>query len=420
MPRRAFSLTLGLAFLFFAAVTAGLILALPEESDPLAASFAAPPDSARPWVYWMWMDGNLTQEGITADLEAMKTAGIGGVVICEVSVGIPRGPVEFMSPEWRRLFDHVVREAERLGLEITLNAGPGWTGSGGPWVKPEDSMQHMVASAVEVVGPARVDARSSPAVRRPAFFGEDSIPPALRETVNEFYLDAAVLAFPTPADGPTIADIDEKALYIRAPYSSQLGVKPFFPAPAGFPAVPDGAAIDSSRIVDLSESSIPPRQSGLGCSARALDHHPLRPDEHRGQYPARARSRLGARMRQAGHGRSRRPFRRVRRAAAPGNRSAPDRREGRLDDDPHRQLGDGGAELDRRLSAMNFGGGADTTPGLIFPRTPAGSSGAWRSPSAFSGTCGKPPRSWSSKTMPSISKSSAGGTVSASPSSRTT
>ena len=76
------------------------------------------------------MDGNLTQEGITADLEAMKAAGLGGVVICEVSVGIPRGPVEFMSPEWRRLFVHVVREAERLGLEITLNAGPGWTGSG--------------------------------------------------------------------------------------------------------------------------------------------------------------------------------------------------------------------------------------------------------------------------------------------------
>ncbi|NTV82061.1 MAG: hypothetical protein HGA24_11645 [Candidatus Aminicenantes bacterium] len=84
----------------------------------------------------MWMDGNLTRAGITADLEAMRAAGLGGVVICEVNVGVPRGPVEFMSPEWRVLFKHVVREAERLGLEVTLNAGPGWTGSGGPWVGP--------------------------------------------------------------------------------------------------------------------------------------------------------------------------------------------------------------------------------------------------------------------------------------------
>ncbi|MGA2362612.1 MAG: glycosyl hydrolase [Candidatus Aminicenantales bacterium] len=92
-------------------------------SDPLARGFAAPPGEARPWVYWMWMDGNLSREGITADLEAMKSAGIGGAIICEVNVGVPRGSVEFMSPEWRRFFKHVVIEAERLGLEITLNAG---------------------------------------------------------------------------------------------------------------------------------------------------------------------------------------------------------------------------------------------------------------------------------------------------------
>lgn len=109
--------------------------------DDLAEGFLRPPDSTRPWVYWMWMDGNLSREGITADLEAMRKAGLGGVVICEVSVGVPRGPVQFMSPEWRKLFAHVVSEAERLGLEITLNAGPGWTGSGGPWVRPEQSMR---------------------------------------------------------------------------------------------------------------------------------------------------------------------------------------------------------------------------------------------------------------------------------------
>ena len=126
------------------------------------------------------MDGNLTREGITADFEALKRAGIGGVIMMEVDVGIPRGPVQFMSPEWRALFKHAVTEAERLGLQITLNAGPGWTGSGGPWVKPEQSMQHLVASAVEVAGPTHFDEVLPRPQRRPAFFGDGACRPSWR------------------------------------------------------------------------------------------------------------------------------------------------------------------------------------------------------------------------------------------------
>ncbi len=128
MSRRHFPSLALFIFMALTAVACGRGPAGRAPSDDLAAAFAHPPDSARPWAYWMWMDGNLTREGITADLEAMRAAGLGGVVICEVNVGVPRGPVEFMSPEWRRLFKHVVREAERLGLEITLNAGPGLDG----------------------------------------------------------------------------------------------------------------------------------------------------------------------------------------------------------------------------------------------------------------------------------------------------
>lgn len=225
----------------------------PETADPLSAGFAHPPDSARPWAYWMWMDGNLDREGITADLEAMRAAGLGGVVICEVNVGVPRGPVEFMSPEWRGLFKHVVKEAERLGLEVTLNAGPGWTGSGGPWVKPEQSMQHIVAAAVEAKGPSRFEGVLPRPARRPAFFGEGGLPAEIKKTMDDFYRDVAVLAFPTPAKGPLISDIEEKALYVRAPYSSQPGVRPFLPSPAEFPGLPAGAAIDPARIIDLSD-----------------------------------------------------------------------------------------------------------------------------------------------------------------------
>ncbi|MBI3852838.1 MAG: glycosyl hydrolase [Verrucomicrobia bacterium] len=220
----------------------------------LAASFAAPPPAAaRPWVYWMWMDGNLSRGGLTADLEAMQRAGIGGVIIMEVDVGIPKGPVKFMSAEWRQLFKHVVAEAERLGLQITLNAGPGWTGSGGPWVKPEQSMQHLVASAVEVSGPTNFNALLPRPIPRKPYFGTGGLPTELLKAQNEFYRDVAVLALPTPVGDERIADIDHKALYVRDPFSSMPGVKPFIPAPAEFPASPRGATIASGGILDLTD-----------------------------------------------------------------------------------------------------------------------------------------------------------------------
>src|SRR5512136_2375532 len=145
------------ALVAFAAGSVFLPLLAAGATPELADGFRHPPAAARPWTYWFVMDGNLSREGITADFEAMKRAGIGGVIMMEVDVGIPRGPVKFMTPEWRAFFKHAVAEAERLGLQITLNAGPGWTGSGGPWVEPEQSMQHLVASSVEVAGPRHFD-----------------------------------------------------------------------------------------------------------------------------------------------------------------------------------------------------------------------------------------------------------------------
>ena len=226
---------------------------LPAHAANLERDFAHPPAAARPWVYWMWMDGNLSREGLTADLEAMQRAGIGGVIIMEVDVGIPKGPVKFMSDEWRQLFAHVVAEAERLGLQITLNAGPGWTGSGGPWVKPEQSMQHLVASTVEISGPTNFNAvLPQPAPRKP-YFGTGGLPAELLKAQNEFYRDVSVLAFPTPAGNERIADLDHKALFVRDPFSSMPGVKPFIPAPADYPALPSGAAIATEKILDLTD-----------------------------------------------------------------------------------------------------------------------------------------------------------------------
>ncbi len=159
----------------------------PGARGGLEAAFRHPPKSARPWAYWFWINGNITKAGITADLEAMARVGIGGVLIMEVANTnsmAPDGPVAFASPEWREMFQHVVAEAGRLGLEVNMNNDAGWCGSGGPWVTPELSMQKLTATNVTVSGPQH-------------FEGVLPQPKALLG----YYRDVKVLAYPSAAKG---------------------------------------------------------------------------------------------------------------------------------------------------------------------------------------------------------------------------
>ena len=243
------------ACLLFAVVWLALA-SFAAEWKTLESNFAHPPPEARPWVYWFIIDGNFSRAGITADLEAMQRAGIGGVILMEVEVGLPRGPVRFMSEEWRALFKHAVAEAERLGLQITLNAGPGWTGSGGPWVKPEQSMQHLVASATEISGPTNFSGVLLRPTPRKPYFGNGGLSPEMIKAQEDFYVDVAVLAFPRTTNGAVIADIDEKALYLRHPYSSRPGTKPFLPSPDSAGESVAGA-IARERMIDLSAKLLP-------------------------------------------------------------------------------------------------------------------------------------------------------------------
>ena len=220
-------------------------------TDDLEGDFANPPDSARPGVYWYFMDGNLSREGMTRDLESMKAAGLGSALFLEVNVGVPRGPVGFLGKEWQSLFEHAVREAERLGLEIFLGSGPGWAGSGGPWVKPGQSMQHLVASETHVTGPMHFNAALPLSPPRQPFFG--NVPFQFISQWRGFYKNVVVLAFPTPTLEARTPDIDEKALYYRAPFTSQPDVKPYLAAPAEYPATPPGGAISLDQIIDLTD-----------------------------------------------------------------------------------------------------------------------------------------------------------------------
>jgi signal transduction histidine kinase len=127
------------------------------------------------------MNGNVTKEGITADLEAMREIGVGGATIVNVDCGIPAGPVRFMSPEWREDVRFAVREAHRLGLQLGMANCAGWSSSGGPWITVTNAMQRLTSSEVLAHGPR-------------AF--EEALPQP--QANRGYYRDIAVLAFPVP------------------------------------------------------------------------------------------------------------------------------------------------------------------------------------------------------------------------------
>jgi len=218
-----------------------------HKPDYLKEGFINPPDSARPGVYWYFMDGNLNREAMTADLESMKKAGIGYVLFLEVNVGIPRGKVDFLSEEWQELYKHAVREAERLGIRIILGSGPGWAGSGGPWVTPSQSMTHLVASEITVTGPVKFSGKLPVPENKRPFFGEESLTPGLKQIRDEWYEDVFVLAFPENGNTERIEGTDEKALYYRAPYTSQPGVLPYIISSAS-PGESEESAIDPNSV----------------------------------------------------------------------------------------------------------------------------------------------------------------------------
>lgn len=150
--------------------------------NTLEEAFRTLPASARPKTWWHWMNGNITRDGITRDLEALHRAGVGGFQIFQVGTGIPKGPVNYGSDEWLHLLQHAAAEAERLGLEYDMMNCPGWSSSGGPWITPELSMQQLTWSETRVAGGKALDVQ---------------LPEPYKK--RDYYRDALVLAFPSLA-----------------------------------------------------------------------------------------------------------------------------------------------------------------------------------------------------------------------------
>lgn len=147
------------ALLVACSVRGAEISSQPDRADDRVspAEFLEPPLHARPGAFWDWLNGSITPEQITRDLEAMKRGGMRGAEIWDVAAAadpdarVPAGPA-FLGPESTRLIAHAIREADRLGLEIGIVASSGWN-AGGSWVPPEHAGKGLYQSVTTVTGP---------------------------------------------------------------------------------------------------------------------------------------------------------------------------------------------------------------------------------------------------------------------------
>lgn len=158
-------------------------------ADKREAGFVTPPSSVQTGTYWYWIEGNISKEGVEKDLEAMKAAGINRAFVANIGgagTGDPNSQykVEFMSDEWWNITRAALKKATELGIDIGMFNSPGWSQSGGPWIKAGQTMRYLNSSRTVVKGPGRVTVR-------------------LPQPADEFQ-DVKVVAFPNPTPAGTV------------------------------------------------------------------------------------------------------------------------------------------------------------------------------------------------------------------------
>ncbi|GAB3064685.1 hypothetical protein GCM10027214_33700 [Stenotrophomonas tumulicola] len=244
-----------------------LVRAPAHAADDLEIGFAAPPRDARPLGWWHWINGNVTIEGIDADLAAAKAAGMGGVQMFDVDIYAPKGPVRYGSESWFSHVRHAIDQADALGLEFHAMNTPGWSASGGPWVTPERSMKRLVWSETDVGG-----GDVSMPLPRPDLtpaYPERTVPMA------PYFVDIAVIAVPQTRE--RIAGGQAKAGW---------GPRPIIRDTRTLPGIPPDSVIVLSDSMDASghlTARLPPGRWTLlrfGYTTTGKTNHPAVPEGH--------------------------------------------------------------------------------------------------------------------------------------------
>jgi hypothetical protein len=190
-----------------------------EKYSDLEEGFINPPLSAKPRVWWHWMSGNVTKEGIKKDLEWMNRVGIGGFQNFDASLLTPQiveRRLVYMTPEWKDAFQFATKLADSLHLEMAIASSPGWSESGGPWVNPSEAMKKMVWSETIVEGGTTFKGiLSHPSTVTGNF---QNLPKPIgisfsdveEKQIPEYYADAVVIAYKIPDADHSLQDLKPK------------------------------------------------------------------------------------------------------------------------------------------------------------------------------------------------------------------
>jgi hypothetical protein len=186
--------------------------------DPLKSGFENPPESARPRVWWHWMNGNITKEGIKLDLEWMQRVGLRGFQNFDAALATPQvveHRLAYMTPEWKAAFRYATTLADQLQLEEAIAGSPGWSETGGPWVPPAEGMKKYVWSETLVEGGKPFSGTLAHPPSNTGAFQNVGIhdliaAPAGSAAIPQFYADAAVVAYRKPA-----SDISVESLHVK-------------------------------------------------------------------------------------------------------------------------------------------------------------------------------------------------------------
>jgi hypothetical protein len=237
-----------------------------SKPDALKNGFENPPQSAQPRVWWHWMNGNISKEGIKLDLEWMHKVGVAGFQNFDAALSTPQvvdHRLAYMTPEWKDAFKYATTLADQLGMEEAIAGSPGWSESGGPWVPPSEGMKKYVWSETFVEGGKPF---TGTLVHPPSSTGayqsinHPRILEGLKLTAasSEFYADAAVIAYRRPANDfpaeslhPVItssggsldlsvlsgADLEKSTQLPIAPLGSSAWIQYEFPEPQAIRAI---------------------------------------------------------------------------------------------------------------------------------------------------------------------------------------
>ena len=184
-------------------------------ADPLKAGFADPPSGARPRVWWHWMNGNITKEGIKLDLEWMHRVGLAGFQNFDAALQTPqvvKKRLAYMTPDWKDAFKYATTLADQLGMEEAIAGSPGWSESGGPWVPAAEGMKKYVWSETDVEGGKPFTGTLAHPPSNTGAFQDMGIHDALAgpedaKPIPQFYADSVVVAYRRPADDTPISQM---------------------------------------------------------------------------------------------------------------------------------------------------------------------------------------------------------------------